>query len=286
MALKKESHGGNWTTEKLKALKDYLDEYTTVLKKQPFKLWYIDAFAGTGEGHGRDYSRDYSLEEGKYIRGSALIALETKDKPFDCFLFIEKESKRMKKLRSIIEKNPHLGRREISYKEKDANEVVPKFCQEMKKLERAVVFLDPFATEVKYETIKSIAKTEKIDLWVLFPYMAVNRMLPTDERKISSSNKKRLNELFGDSSWRSVYRTRVDLGGEWKEKDYLRIPELFIERLQAAFEKDGTEKVLKTPLILKNSKNAPLFTLCFAAGNANGARIALPIANYILGRKT
>ena len=209
--------------EKLQALEDYLDKYTTALKYQYFKLCYIDAFAGTGEGHGRDYSRD-SLEEGKYIRGSALIALETKDKPFDCFLFIEKESKKMKKLRSIIEKNPHLGRREIFYAEKDANEVVPKFCQEMKEHQRAVVFLDPFATEVKYETIKSIAKTEKIDLWVLFPYMAVNRMLPQDVGKISSSNKKRLDELFGDSSWKDVYITRVDLGGEWARKKAYKTP--------------------------------------------------------------
>ena len=40
--------GGSWTIEKLDILESYLDAYTTVLKNQPFKLMYIDAFAGTG----------------------------------------------------------------------------------------------------------------------------------------------------------------------------------------------------------------------------------------------
>ena len=42
------SYGGPWTLEKLDILESYLDAYTTALKKQPFKLMYIDAFAGTG----------------------------------------------------------------------------------------------------------------------------------------------------------------------------------------------------------------------------------------------
>jgi len=40
--------GGDWTQEKLARIRSYLGAYTTVLKKQPFKLIYIDAFAGTG----------------------------------------------------------------------------------------------------------------------------------------------------------------------------------------------------------------------------------------------
>ena len=40
--------GGSWTQEKLNILRGYLDAYTTALKDQPFKLIYIDAFAGSG----------------------------------------------------------------------------------------------------------------------------------------------------------------------------------------------------------------------------------------------
>ena len=41
--------GGAWTLKKLGILERYLDAYTTALKSQPFKLMYIDAFAGTGQ---------------------------------------------------------------------------------------------------------------------------------------------------------------------------------------------------------------------------------------------
>ena len=42
------SFGGPWTQEKLEILRRYLNAYTDVLKKQPFKLTYVDAFAGAG----------------------------------------------------------------------------------------------------------------------------------------------------------------------------------------------------------------------------------------------
>ena len=38
--------GGGWTEQKLEILEAYLNAYTTALKKIPFDLVYIDAFAG------------------------------------------------------------------------------------------------------------------------------------------------------------------------------------------------------------------------------------------------
>ena len=40
--------GSVWTTAKLDAIEKYLNSYTMALKKQHFKLCYIDAFAGSG----------------------------------------------------------------------------------------------------------------------------------------------------------------------------------------------------------------------------------------------
>ena len=39
---------GEWTTEKLNILQKISQAYVTVMKKQRFTLYYIDAFAGTG----------------------------------------------------------------------------------------------------------------------------------------------------------------------------------------------------------------------------------------------
>src|SRR5215831_16586388 len=41
--------GGPWTVEKLDALRAYLNAYAQALKNQPFRRYYIDAFAGTGD---------------------------------------------------------------------------------------------------------------------------------------------------------------------------------------------------------------------------------------------
>ena len=73
--------GGAWTEIKLKVLRDYLHFYTQALKNQPFKLLYIDAFAGTGD---RTVSGDQPslFVSQRRLRGSARIALEL-ERPFD-----------------------------------------------------------------------------------------------------------------------------------------------------------------------------------------------------------
>ena len=77
------SFGGPWTQEKLEILRRYLDAYTTALKNQPFDLWYIDAFAGSGWY--RDQGVDPSSAYGDFDelrQGSATIALGNKEQAF------------------------------------------------------------------------------------------------------------------------------------------------------------------------------------------------------------
>ena len=66
------SYGGDWTRRKLGILKRYLDAYTTALKNAPFKLMYIDAFAGTGYV---DLPAQDRKNVREFIHGSASIAL-------------------------------------------------------------------------------------------------------------------------------------------------------------------------------------------------------------------
>ena len=49
--MNKQAFGSIWTISKLEIIENYLEFYTTALKKQNFKLCYIDAFAGSGEIH-------------------------------------------------------------------------------------------------------------------------------------------------------------------------------------------------------------------------------------------
>src|SRR5579863_72603 len=71
--------------------------------------------------------------------------------------------------------------------------------------ERAVVFLDPFGTSMEWKVISALGQTHAVDLWILFPYFAINRMLVRD-RKPQKAWADRLTKVFGTADWeRSFY---------------------------------------------------------------------------------
>lgn len=286
--------GGDWTEQKLKCIKDYLGAYKLVMKNQPFTTFYIDAFAGTGY-------REIKLDSGQLVfeelvktdieqfrRGSADIALGI-DLPFDKYIFVEKHPAKVAKLQQLKLKYKQLAER-ITICQGDANEVIKDICADnwIQQSRRGVIFLDPFGMNITWETLKRIASTKALDLWVLFPLgVAVNRML-TRDGKIRKTWETKLTEIFGTSKWReefyepskarqlSIFQTN---GKEKFEKsaNLERIALFFNKRLESIF-----AGVADNPLMLKNSKNNPIYLLCFAVGNERGKKRALPIAQYIL----
>ena len=140
--------------------------------------------------------------------------------------------------------------------------------------------MDPWSTEVKWETLKIISETEAIDVWYLFPLVALQRMLPKNGEIICRS---KLNSLLGCNDWENIfYRTDIDLFGEthkFKRIDTIKLTEYIIKRLGTIF-----PAVAQNPRILYNSKESPLFLFCFAVSNknSNAQKIALKIANDVL----
>ena len=153
------SFGGRWTLEKLDILRRYLDAYTTALKNRNFRLIYVDAFAGEGyyEPKSASFDEDYS-EFRELVKGSAAIALDADNKPFDELVFIESDPDRIRSLEQMVAEHPE---REIKIIQGDANVEIPTFCENMQTRDRAVVFLDPFGTEVSWDTVATIAQTRK-----------------------------------------------------------------------------------------------------------------------------
>ena len=100
---------------------------------------------------------------------------------------------------------------------------MPRLCDDMEQSERAVVFLDPFATEVSWPTVERIARTRKIDCWILFPLMAVTRMMqrtgvPSEELA------KHLDRIFGDRKyWQESYRESPQLSLLGDERQMIRM---------------------------------------------------------------
>lgn len=273
--------GGEWTGEKLEVLRRYLDAYTTVLKRQRFNLTYIDAFAGTGYWSPQTLRRYEEYREySEMLEGSAALALEIDDKPFDRFVFIERDLERCRSLASLGRAHDD---REIQVINEDANSVLPRICASMNDLDRAVVFLDPYKTEVSWSTVERIAETEKIDCWMLFPLMAIARMMPINDEP-NEECARNLDRIFGGREhWEHSYAQVIQLSmledkqPLQRESGSAQIASLYRERLESVF-----REVAPRSRTLKNSTNSPLFELFFAAGNPSGAGIAVRIADSIL----
>lgn len=274
------SFGGKWTRKKLECVKKYVVAYEKVMKKQNFTLLYIDAFAGSG--HGAVEQEEQSVKD--FQKGSPRVILEN-TQLFDRYIFVEKDRKKFQKLETLQNDFPN---KKMFFENKDANTYLQKICEETNwHSHRAIAFLDPFAIDVKWETIKAIAKTEAIDLWILFPAMAVNRLLCRN-KEIPEKLCKKLNETFGSTDWKQDFYQKsqqLNLFGTDTELEktasFESIKSYYLKKLRLIF-----SGVADNPLPLKNSRNSTMFYLCFAVSNPKGPAkgIALSIAQYILGQ--
>jgi three-Cys-motif partner protein len=211
--------GGNWTEEKLERVKKYLTAYAKIMSKQKFRYAYVDAFAGTGYREQKEAEKDKNssflvsgLEEDEpqgFLDGSASIALQVEPR-FSRYIFIEKHAQRFQELEKVKASFPDRAS-DIFLVNADANSYLGEFCNKNWKQHRAVVFLDPFGMQVTWETIKAIAKTKAIDLWILFPLGAgVSRLLRRDG-KIEPALRTRLDQLFGAKDWfDAFYQERTE----------------------------------------------------------------------------
>ncbi len=266
---------GKWTEEKLELLEKYLRAYATIMNKQK-RTWlkafhYIDAFAGSGRARAKD--------EERYILGSPLRALQC-DPPFDCLWFIELSPKRVEWLQRLQLEFPN---RCIKIRKGDCNqilrqEVIPQITRQSQ--QRGLVFLDPYGLQVEWETVVALAKARTFDVFVNFPLMAVTRVLKRDEPPKGWS-KELLVKVFGNDKWvESLYRPSEQLplfGKPPVIRDIVRaewLARIYSDQIATLF------PFVSKPVIMLNSKNAPLYALFLASHN----KTAVKIVNDIFGR--
>lgn len=280
--------GGKWTEEKLNIFTKYLQAYLIALQKQKFKKIYIDAFAGTGEIETSD--------GGQHLVGSAKRALDA-DRKFDHYFFIEKDENKAAELRKMVNTEfPNMTSAVTVYCG-DANDKLIQIIHNVDwRYNRGLLFLDPYATQLNWTTLESVARTESIDVWYLFPFSALNRMLPKNGEYEKWES--RIDRLLGDDDWRtefykkdpqiSLFEQSPDIeianGDIKKIKDANpeHVKGYIIQRLETIF-----PCVSKYPRIFKNSRNSPMFLFCFAVSSESlkAQKLALKIANYILKDK-
>ena len=289
MARANPRFGGDWTLQKLDILAKYLNAYTTALKNQPsqdrpFKLVYIDAFAGTGHID-QDFGDDpvSQKDRNNLIMGSAARALHVTDRRFDHLLFVESDPDRCGQLRLL--RSEHAGR-SIEIVEADANDHLGSLRQdEYGSSWRGVLFLDPFGTQLDWSTVEHIAQLERLDTWLLFPSGTIGRMLPLsqDPSEVSPAWANRLTRVYGDESWRQLYsecpQTHLfGLREQARERGVNGLMRIYKDRLRTVF----GSRLLQDSRTLTNSKNSPLFEFVFCAGHPKGKTVAQRIASHLV----
>jgi three-Cys-motif partner protein len=285
--------GGGWTQRKLDVLKKYLQAYTKIFKRNPrarfYSISYVDAFAGTGTlrrpalGGLAKLLPELQENEKEFRKGSVRRALEV-EPPFDNYVFIEKDVKKCKELEAISADFPN---RKVKIVNEDANSALLEWCKNLDpRRERAVVFLDPFGASVKWEVIAALGRTRAVDLWVLFPYSAINRMLVRNRRP-PKAWADRLTSVFGTGEWNNRFYSTMafpslldsqKVESVHKSADHRVITDFFIERLGKEF------VAVSNPFPMHNSNGSLLFLLFFAAANEHSAKTGLKIANDIIGK--
>jgi three-Cys-motif partner protein len=291
--------GDEHTKRKLETVEKYLRAFTTALKKRNFTLYYVDACAGSGAsapklgrsrtstpgqvdlGLGIDF-----LEPDRIIEGSAVRALGVSP-PFDRYVFNDLKRSNVRSLKSIVEQQfQHLEDR-VEITQEDANSMLCRLCKDVDwKSSRAVVFLDPFGLQIKFETLCELARTQAVDLWYLVPVFAMYRQVRGDGQVLSDGGKS-VDVALGTTNWRDVVAsegpTQAGLfGDDYKQSaralDIAGFERIAMDRLRVAFEGRVVDRAL--PL---GRNGLHEFSLMFAWANpSEPARLAAKLATAVL----
>ena len=130
------------------------------------------------------------------------------------------------------------------------------------------MFLDPYALELKWNTLEAISKCGVVDLWYLFPLSLVR--LIEKEREITEANKQKVSSILGTEEWFDrlfVESPQMDMFGEihFDRVDYSEVLKYIKERFSTIF-----AYVSPDSKMLKNeAKNSPMFLLCFMMTNTS-----------------
>jgi three-Cys-motif partner protein len=257
---------GRWSLEKLELLRKYLASYLAILGKQPWceGYEYIDAFAGSGRPKTRDAQR--------YVDGSPRVALSLQP-AFTQYHFIEQSYWRVKKLTQLI---PEFPDRNITIYHGDSNSIIkekilPQLPWDSRK--RAFAFVDPFGMQMDWQTMERLAEIRTVEIILNFPAMAINRSVRRSHpERLSEARKQRLDRFWGAREWMvDLFEEDQTLFGPEKVKRKMTGKEsghVFKGRLEEIFPH------CTNPILIANSKGAPLYCLMFAGHNATGKRIA------------
>lgn len=275
---------------KLSMVQGYLQSYATLMQGKGFDLWYVDAFAGTGEVTKRVAAQDTLVghipETVERRKGSAQIAIDIEPR-FDRLVFMERKPKHVAALEALREKYPDRG---IAVHKGDANDLL-KMADGWRGWQktRAVVFLDPYGLQVDWATLEALARTKAMDIWYLVSLSGLYRQATKDPSDICADKRASLTRFLGTDAWEQAWynsKTQPSLFGndivETKRTDDLSVLEKYVEeRFKTIFAR------VRGPKRLYNDQGAPMFSLFFLMANPSPKAwsAAKPIVDHLLNAR-
>jgi len=265
---------GYWSEIKLDIVKDYASAYSRILAAQTKPTLhhvYIDAFAGAGV--------HISKATGEYIPGSPINALLTHP-PFREYHLIDIDRQKVELLRELTKQ-----RKDVHIHESDCNHILlEKIFPNVRweQFRRGLCLLDPYGLQLNWKVIESAGKMRSIDMFLNFPVADINRnVLWRHPEGVDAANLKRMNEFWGDESWREIaYTTKRDLFGHLDKEENEVVAEGFRQRLL----KTAGFKHVPEPLPMRNTKGATVYYLFFASPKLTAENIIIDIFNKYRGR--
>lgn len=274
--MSEHSFGGLWTSKKLEILKKYLGFYANALKATPFKLIYIDAFAGTGR------CTIKARGSKQTIQGSAHIALDV-EPPFHEFFFIEKKPKHVKQLRELLERHPQGGSARIIQGAAEIH-LASVLNQQNWRNTRGVLFLDPYGLQCDWKMVKAIAESKALDVFFLVSLSGIYRQATNNLRDADGDKRESLTRFLGTSDWQNdLYAKQGDMfdhDESFRHANPEGVAKYVQTRLSTIFAK------VVDPIILfhedeHGKKGAPLYALFFAISNPS--KSAIDLASRVSG---
>lgn len=266
---------GYWSEIKLDIVKEYAAAYSRILSAQRHAALYhvyIDAFAGAGV--------HISKGTGRMVTGSPLNALEIHP-PFKEYHFVDLDGGKIAYLKARAG-----AREDVHFYEGDCNtkllaEVFPRV--RYSDYRRGLCLLDPYGLHLRWSILEEAGRMRSIEIFLNFPVADMNRnVFWRHPGGVDRADIKRMNEFWGDGSWRQVaYETVPTLFGPQEEKTGIQeVASAFGQRLRSVA---GFEYVAK-PIPMRNTKGVTLYYLFFASQKPVAKKIVEAIFDKYRGR--
>lgn len=250
---------GPWVEDKYYYLENYLKATRYARKKftDGDNSVFIDLFAGPGKCIIRSEQRE--------IDSGGTRVLNIQDIPFNEYYYVDIAEENIISLKSRIGRSSFKINSQIIHG--DSNIVITDLVKNLLKNEKRyhVAYIDPFGPDgLKFNTLKELAKLQRMDILLHFPIGAIKRNLENWKSKTNTI----LDDFMGTDAWRKkiekvsgneIFKILIDVfKGQLKSIGYPENGLNMISSDEAIYSNLPTVPI-------KNTKDVDLYVLIFAA---------------------